>query len=346
MADTPMVTIVVVPRERFGVAVESLESIVEHTERPYRLIYVDGGSPKPTADALRGLCAAQGFDYLRYDSYLSPNQARNIGLSRVETPYVAFVDNDVICSPGWLSTMIATAQETGAEVIAPLICQKRPLHTEVHQAGGLIADDLEAFLAAAPEDRRLRDEHVHQRSKVADLALKREETQFCEFHCVLVERALFDRIGPLDEALTATREHLDFSLCVWTNGGRVVFEPKSVVTYLFPSRDTPLQRADWPFFTLRWSPVWILKSLDRFCEKWGITNDPYVEKLRATASWRHTVGLGRSMTAKIPFGRIIAEKAVVLPLLDLWGRRMAAQHARRSAAGPQPSHVSSPSQAA
>ena len=39
------VTIVVVPRERFQFARESLESLYENTEFPFKLVYVDNHSP-------------------------------------------------------------------------------------------------------------------------------------------------------------------------------------------------------------------------------------------------------------------------------------------------------------
>ena len=34
-------------------------------------------------------------------AFISPNAARNIGLARVKTPYLAFVDNDVRFRKGW-----------------------------------------------------------------------------------------------------------------------------------------------------------------------------------------------------------------------------------------------------
>jgi hypothetical protein len=43
--EEPQVTLVVVPRERFSCTQESLESIYEHTEFPFKLVYVDGNSP-------------------------------------------------------------------------------------------------------------------------------------------------------------------------------------------------------------------------------------------------------------------------------------------------------------
>jgi hypothetical protein len=43
-AQEPMVTIVVVPRERFSYARTSLESVYANTHVPFRLIYVDGAA--------------------------------------------------------------------------------------------------------------------------------------------------------------------------------------------------------------------------------------------------------------------------------------------------------------
>ena len=53
-----------------------------------------------------------------------------------ETEYVVFVDNDVLYTEGWLDRLVACADETGAEVVAPLTCQGLPAHTEIHHAGG------------------------------------------------------------------------------------------------------------------------------------------------------------------------------------------------------------------
>ncbi len=43
----PKVTLVVVPRERFSFTMTSLENIYEMTDIPFKLVYVDGGSPAP-----------------------------------------------------------------------------------------------------------------------------------------------------------------------------------------------------------------------------------------------------------------------------------------------------------
>ena len=89
------VTVVVVPREQFSVAKRSLDSIYEHTRIPFELIYIDGNSPANLKGWLEESARHRGFNLLRSNAYLSPNQARNWALLHVRTPFVAFVDNDL-----------------------------------------------------------------------------------------------------------------------------------------------------------------------------------------------------------------------------------------------------------
>ena len=102
----PQVTIVVVPRERFGLAARSLRSIYEQSDIPFRLVYVDGGSPSGVRRYLERQAEERGFELIRTDHYLSPNQARNLGLRRVKSEYVVFIDNDVVVAPGWLAPLV------------------------------------------------------------------------------------------------------------------------------------------------------------------------------------------------------------------------------------------------
>ena len=92
----PQVTIVVSPRERFSCTRESLESIYERTQEPFKLVYVDGNSPGSTKRYLQQQAQEKNFHLVRTDYYLAPNHARNIGLSHVDTKYVVFADNDVV----------------------------------------------------------------------------------------------------------------------------------------------------------------------------------------------------------------------------------------------------------
>src|SRR5260221_9141828 len=117
------VTLVVPPRDRFSAARRSLESIYRNTEGPFELVYVDGNSPPHVSRYLQREAQRRHFTLIRKDQFLSPNQARNIGLKNVRTKYVVFVDNDVEVEPGWLTHLLGCAEETGAWAVAPLIFQ-------------------------------------------------------------------------------------------------------------------------------------------------------------------------------------------------------------------------------
>lgn len=301
----PRTTIIVTQRERFGMTKESLESLYENTPGT-RVIYVDGNSPRRTAEYLRLESEARGFTLIRRERYLTPNQARNIGAAAATTELVAFMDNDVLFTPGWLDRLVACAVDTGADVVAPLTCQGLPAHTQIHHAGGDYAPggDMAGFFARNPDLGRTFEEVMHgHREPMADWQgkLRRQETGMCEFHCALARRDVFDRLGPLDEELLSTKEHIDFSMTVKGAGGSVWFEPSSVVTYVFPCRARPLLPADWPFFSLRWSDAYGKRSLEHFIRKWGLRPDPdYVASKRKIYTIRRMQGILIPLMCKVP----------------------------------------------
>ena len=133
---SPLSTIVVVPRERFGSTFESLDSLFANTAQPYALIYVDAGSPPDIARRLAELARQHRFTLLRCESYLTPNQARNLALPHVATKYTVFADNDVFFAPDWLAALERCAEDTGADIVSPVTCIGKPLHSLIHHAGG------------------------------------------------------------------------------------------------------------------------------------------------------------------------------------------------------------------
>lgn len=281
--DRPRVTIICVPRERFGHTRASLESLLAGTAPPYTLIYVDGGAPAEERGYLERMAVANGFRLIRSDFYLTPNQARNVGLRGVTTPYVAFVDNDVEVTPGWLESLVACADETDAAIVTPLICQGTPVHETIHFAGGTCGVREEA------EDGQVRRHIVEdvylQGCKVADERprLVRSPTQLAEFHCMLVRTSVLERLGPLDEKLLSTKEHVDLCMSVQRMGGTIWLEPASLVTYVF---GTSLRVRDMPYFMLRWSDAWERASLEHLRAKWELSDDGYFRRRNERLGWR------------------------------------------------------------
>ncbi|MEM7727403.1 MAG: glycosyltransferase [Cyanobacteria bacterium P01_A01_bin.45] len=292
----PQVTIVVSPRESFSYSRKSLESIYEHTQVPFKLVYVDGNSPKATREYLKAQAEEKNFKLIRTDYYLTPNRARNIGNREVDTKYVVFVDNDVIASAGWLKALIDCAEDTKATVVGPLMCQYEPVHEEIHFAGGeshIVVD--------AKGRRRLREKMYKQGKKVADVAsqLQRCKTELCEFHVMLVRREIFQQLSAFDEAIMNTKEHLDFCMSVAKFGGSVYFEPSSVVTY---DPVLPLEWSDLHYYMLRWSNSWELESLKQLRQKWDLAEDGYFQHRYKALGWRRRDTILMPIIRKLTLG--------------------------------------------
>ena len=329
--DSPVpVTIVVVPRERLTQARACLESLYAHSDVPFRLIWVDGGSPPHTARYLREEARARGFELVRTEYYVSPNQARNIGLARVRTRYVVFMDNDVVVAPRWLGALVDCAEGTGAAIVGPLNCEGPPLHETIHFAGG---------------ECRIREEHVdgrierhmvdtihRQGERLVDVRdqLQRQQTTVAEFHCLMVRASIFDKVGAFDEAMLTVRENLDFCLAVAEAGGTIYIEPASIITYLGYQ---PLAWADVPYYLLRWNDVWTLRSIHHFRDKWHLTEDEYLQRqYRSLQRWRRHVHVIGPLFRRVPSAWVRrALHRLAAPIDRALGDWIVARYARRQA---------------
>lgn len=283
----PQVTIVVVPRERFSHSALSLESIYENTALPFKLVYIDSNSPPRIKRYLEAQAREKGFHLVRVEHFLTPNQARNLGQSHVDTDYLAFIDNDLFVAPGWLEKLVQCAEETGAWVVGPLYLEDELENQTIHMAGG------EAHFREAQGRRSFHGAHIFARRKLSEVRsqLKREITETVEFHCALVRNEIFGKLGPLDERFMSIAEHQDFCLTVHEAGGAIYLEPKARVTYFISS---PLRWVDLAFFFARWSDARGKVTLDHFCDKWNLpTDDPYIVRMSrfSRKHRRHFVGL-------------------------------------------------------
>ncbi len=310
----PQVTIVIVPRERFSCTEASLESLYQYTEYPFKLIYVDGNSPAKVSRYLKQQAKEKNFQIIRTNYYLSPNQARNIGLSHVDTKYVVFCDNDVIFTTGWLKALVTCAEETGGSIVGPLMCEKEPVHTRIHFAGG------ESHIVTDIYGRRhLREKMYLQGKQVVDVRpnLQRTQTELAEFHCVLVRREIFQSIGgKLDEAILNTKEHLDFCMMVAQTGGSIYFEPAALVTYV---PGPPLELSDLHFFMLRWSDAWKIASFNRLREKWDLAEDGYFKAKYKKLSGRRQGTTVKPLSRSLTFGN---EYKPLTKVLKRWERKL------------------------
>ena len=259
----PLVTVVMVQRDRVSVAGRAIRQLFDVTEAPFVFVYVDGRSRRSVRRELDRLRDEFGFVVLRADRRLTPNQARTIGLREVTTPYVVFVDNDCLVQPGWLTTLLRTAEEQSAAVVGPLYAVGDPVPQRVHVAGGF------TILDGAAGERHFQDILRFYNLPWVDLPtdLQRQRCDFAEFHCLLIRTDILVAVGGLDQAMFSTHEHLDLCMRVSAAGGEVWFEPAVVVNFAFPSE---LRVSDLPYFLWRWSEQATRATLEHFSTKYDI----------------------------------------------------------------------------
>jgi GT2 family glycosyltransferase len=161
VASDPRVAVVVITHQRREEALAALDRLGALPERPH-VVVVDNGSTDGTADAIR-----QRFPAV--ELIASPVNlgavGRNLGVARLDTPYVAFCDDDTWWEPGSLRAAadVLEAHPRLAVVTARILVepggQEDPIVPElrdspVRGADWLPGPALGSFLAGASVVRR------------------------------------------------------------------------------------------------------------------------------------------------------------------------------------------------
>ncbi len=324
----PKVTLIVGPRERFSYTQACLDSIYQNTDYPFDLVFVDVCSPKPVARYINQKAKEKSFKVIRTQRYISPNQARNVGLryvlKKADSQYVVFIENDVIVQKGWLTKLLLCAEETGAAVVGPLTCIGQPVHQVIHNAGG--RSYIKKDEKQGQPRRRIKQSAFLTGKAVAEVPteLRRIQCDYVEFHCMLASTVLFETDtfqktgGLLDEGMMATREHIDFCFMVTEAGGSIYSDRTAVITTDTVGVDTnkeglikwfgelkqpEFKLYDLPYFMLRWNDAWDLASLHHLRDKWNLTEDKYFERRYAMLGNRRQELLINPLVKRLTLGR-------------------------------------------
>jgi Glycosyl transferase family 2 len=249
-------TIVVVLRDRFSTTTRCLESLVRNTAEPHELLVVMGGVPEP----LKKNWSVRFADRVRWlfePKFLNPSEYRNIGLRETRTRLAVLIDNDVYVRPGWLEPLIQCQAETGAAMVVPIVLDREH---EIHTAGNSLFVTYRNGKAYGCKELR-----YGKQSYFEGCNLQREKTDYGELHCQLVVVETARKLGVYDEKLREVAE-VDSGL-IWAKAGSEMwFEPKSVVSFHYPTR---ISRAeDIPPFLFKWDTRAIVEGYRYFENKW------------------------------------------------------------------------------
>ena len=97
---------------------ECIDSILNCTDYPYRLILIDNGSDPDTRDYLRSLEGIKdpGVVLIRNENNLGFVKAVNQGIKASRGQYICLMNNDTVAAKGWLSELVRileTDRDTG-----------------------------------------------------------------------------------------------------------------------------------------------------------------------------------------------------------------------------------------
>lgn len=104
------VTVVMPTHNRARLMQDTLRSVLAQVDVDLRVVVVDDGSSDDTPAVLAAV-SSLGVRSFRHDQARGVSNARNTGLAMVDTPWVAFVDDDDLWSPDKLVAQLSSLQE-------------------------------------------------------------------------------------------------------------------------------------------------------------------------------------------------------------------------------------------
>ncbi|HEY7511902.1 MAG TPA: glycosyltransferase [Vicinamibacteria bacterium] len=196
---------------------ECLRSLAAAADtRGCEVIVVDDGSHDQTRAMLD---AVEGIRTLRFDRNRGFVEACNLGGGAARADRIVFLNNDTLVADGWLRPLVEThEQEPGAGVVGAKLVYP---DGRLQEAGGIVWRDGSAWNYGRGDDP---DQPEYSYARDVD---------YCSGACLLVDRALFWRLGGFDRYYSpAYYEDVDLCFRARAAGRRVIYQPAARVVHL------------------------------------------------------------------------------------------------------------------
>ena len=195
-----------------------LDSLRAQTMQDFEVILLDDCSPNDSQQHLRQ--AVQDWPqavFLPQTSNLGFAAVNNLGIRRAladGAEYVLLLNNDTRCAPDLLERLLQNTP-AGAVSCPTMLFMDPP--DELWFAGGTL------------DRRTLAVEHLGGHKKDGPAYSTAKQVSFITFCCVLLPRAVIEKVGFLDESLFMYCEDVDYCLRLTDAGVPLWYEPAAVL---------------------------------------------------------------------------------------------------------------------
>ncbi len=194
----PEVSIVMLTYNALEYTKKCVRTILEHTQIPYEIIFVDNGSKDGTVDYLKEL--THQYSHIRA-VFNRTNKGfaygNNQGARKARGKYVLFLNNDVLVSDGWLEDLVKAIERN------PMIGMVGPITNSIsglQRVTQIPYQDEAGFHAFAAQVRQLNRDKITPRRRIAGF-------------CMLMPSALFNELKGFDRRF-GTGNFEDDDLCL------------------------------------------------------------------------------------------------------------------------------------
>jgi GT2 family glycosyltransferase len=229
-----------------------LESILTQTTYPdFEVVVVDNASPQEMRESLQEFTDQdQRARLILNEKNEGFARGNNIGLEAATGDYYVLLNDDVVVTSGWLSTLVSHLQDPSVGMVGP-VTNSSGNETRI-QVDYQNVEAMEQFA------------EKYTRSHAGETF----EIDMLPFHCVALRREVFEQVGPLDERFgRGMFEDDDYALRLKGEGYRLICA-EDVFVHHWGSAS---------FSRLGVSEYWHLFDSNRkkFEEKWGVPWQPH-----------------------------------------------------------------------
>ncbi len=214
----PLVSVVVLNRNGFGVLVNCIESLLRTSYNSYEIILVDNGSTDGSLEHVEGLFSDSRLKMVRNNENLGFAEGNNVGFRASNGNVVVFLSNDVEVDPNWLDDIVGVLRNpaTGACQSKILLFERR---THLDCAGGLL--DRLGFVSHRGE--------LTEDTGQYDVA---DEIFHARGAAMAVKRSVLQEVGLFDPRFFIIYEEVDLCWRIRLGGYKVLLAPKSKVYHM------------------------------------------------------------------------------------------------------------------